>query len=112
MPPCRIVWVSTPGQSGCLFGTGTQRKRGTPCGVPRLPSDEYLLLNFCCFAVRQSAAGFINRSGINSSVPYLYERNLSIDVYNIGDTIRHAIRAQDAVGFRGGTIFEIAEDGE
>ena len=77
----------------------------------RLKTKE-LLLHLGCFAVRQSAAGFINRSGINSSVPYLYERNLSIDVYNVGDTIRHAIRAQDAVGFRGGTIFEIAEDGE
>ncbi len=94
------------------------KKGGTPYGVPRLAKDKSrlktteLLLNFCCFAVRQSAAGLINRSGINSSVAYLDERNLSINVYNIGDTIRHAIRAQDAVGFRGGTIFEIAEDGE
>ena len=88
------------------------KKTGHPLRSAPFPSDERLLLNFGCFAVRQSAAGFIDRSGINSSVAYLYERNLSINVYNVGDTIRHAIGAQDAVGFRGGTIFEIAEDGE
>ncbi len=60
----------------------------------------------------QSATGFINRCRVNCRVANLNKRNLSIDVYNIGDTIRHAIRAQRAVGFRGGTIFEIAEEGE
>lgn len=63
-------------------------------------------------AVRQPAAGFINRSGVDSRVAHLNERDLSLEVHNIGHTIRHAIRAQCSVGFRGGTIFEIAEEGE
>ena len=83
--------------------------------APRLKGPRtgglFLLLR-AGLAVGQPAARLVNRCGVNCRVANLNKRDLSIHVHNIGDTVRHAVGTKYAVGFRGGTIFEIAEEGE
>jgi hypothetical protein len=62
--------------------------------------------------VRQPAACFIGSGGIECCIPHIDERNFPVLIDNVRNAVRHTVRTQHTIRLRGGTVFEIAEEGE
>jgi hypothetical protein len=62
--------------------------------------------------VRQPAACLIRSGRIDRGIPHIYERNFPFLIDHVGDAVRHPVRAQNTIRLRGGTVFEITQEGE
>ena len=62
--------------------------------------------------MRKAAAGFVGGRWIDRRVTDFDERDLAVHIDHVSDAVGHSIGTQNAIRLFGGTVLEIAEQGE